>query len=37
LVRTVVLVVTLALRALQTGPDLRTDTDTVALLDGLDL
>lgn len=34
--RTIVLVVALALRALETGPDLGADTDTIALLDVLD-
>lgn len=37
LVWAIVLVVAFALRALQAGPDLSTDADTVALLDGLDL
>lgn len=36
LVRAIVLIVALALLALETGPDLGADTDTVALLDGLD-
>lgn len=35
--RAVVLVVTLALRALQAGPDLGSNANTVTLLDGLDL
>ena len=37
MVRAIVLVIALALRALQAGPDLSANANAVALLDGLDL